>query len=48
MLALIKSSIGIKFVIRWADLICSLTFDAIRTVSADDATMPVTRVHPPE
>jgi T-complex protein 1 subunit gamma len=37
MLALIKSSIGTKFVIRWADLMCRLALDAIRTVSADDA-----------
>lgn len=37
MLALIKSSIGTKFVIRWADLMCRLALEAIRTVSADDA-----------
>lgn len=37
MLALIKSSIGTKFVIRWSDLMCRLALDAVRTVSADDA-----------
>ena len=37
MLALIKSSIGTKFVIRWADLMCRLALEAVRTVSADDA-----------
>jgi T-complex protein 1 subunit gamma len=39
MLALIKSSIGTKFVIRWADLMYSLALDAVRTVSADDVGM---------
>ncbi|KAI9511407.1 T-complex protein 1 [Russula earlei] len=37
MLALIKTSIGTKFVVRWADLMCRLALDAVRTVSADDA-----------
>ena len=37
MLALIKSSIGTKFVIRWADLMRRLALDAVHTVSADDA-----------
>lgn len=37
MLALIKTSIGTKFVIRWADLMCRLALEAIRIVSADDA-----------
>jgi T-complex protein 1 subunit gamma len=37
MLALIKSSIGTKFVVRWADLMCRLALDAVRTVSAEDA-----------
>jgi T-complex protein 1 subunit gamma len=37
MLALIKSSIGTKFVIRWADLMCRLALQAVRIVSADDA-----------
>jgi T-complex protein 1 subunit gamma len=37
MLALIKTSIGTKFVIRWADLMCRLALDAVRTVSAEDA-----------
>jgi len=36
MLALIKTSIGTKFVVRWADLMCRLALDAVRTVSADD------------
>jgi T-complex protein 1 subunit gamma len=34
---LIRSSIGTKFVVRWADLMCRLALDAVRTVSADDA-----------
>jgi T-complex protein 1 subunit gamma len=37
MLALIKTSIGTKFVVRWADLMCRLALEAVRTVSADDA-----------
>jgi chaperonin GroEL (HSP60 family) len=37
MLALIKTSIGTKFVIRWSDLMCRLALEAVRTVSADDA-----------
>lgn len=37
MLALIKTSIGTKFVIRWSDLMCKLALQAIRTVSQDDA-----------
>jgi T-complex protein 1 subunit gamma len=36
MLALIKSSIGTKFVIRWADLMCRLALEAVRTVSQGD------------
>ncbi|KAI0047249.1 T-complex protein 1 [Auriscalpium vulgare] len=36
MLALIKSSIGTKFVIRWSDLMCKLALDAVRTVAADE------------
>jgi TCP-1/cpn60 chaperonin family len=36
MLALIRTSIGTKFVIRWSDLMCRLALDAVRTVSADD------------
>ena len=38
MLALIKTSIGTKFVIRWADLMCRLALEAVRTVSAGDDT----------
>ena len=34
---LIKTSIGTKFIIRWADLMCRLVLDAVRTVSANDA-----------
>ncbi|KAI0056138.1 T-complex protein 1, partial [Artomyces pyxidatus] len=37
MLALIKTSIGTKFVIRWSDLMCKLALDAVRIVAADDA-----------
>ncbi|KAN0126068.1 T-complex protein 1 [Lactarius tabidus] len=37
MLALIKTSIGTKFVLRWSDLMCRLALEAVRTVSADDA-----------
>lgn len=36
MLALIKTSIGTKFVIRWSDLMCRLALQAVRTVSQDD------------
>ncbi|KAH9962608.1 TCP-1/cpn60 chaperonin family-domain-containing protein [Russula dissimulans] len=37
MLALIKTSIGTKFVVRWSDLMCRLALDAVRTVATDDA-----------
>ncbi|KAA1477992.1 T-complex protein 1 [Dentipellis sp. KUC8613] len=37
MLALIKTSIGTKFVIRWSDLMCKLALQAVRTVAANDA-----------
>ncbi|KAI0280657.1 T-complex protein 1 [Russula aff. rugulosa BPL654] len=37
MLALIKTSIGTKFVIRWSDLMCRLALEAVRIVSAEDA-----------
>ncbi|KAL7423519.1 T-complex protein 1 subunit gamma [Cryptotrichosporon argae] len=33
MLALIKTSIGTKFVSRWSDLMCRLALDAVRTVA---------------
>lgn len=33
MLALIKTSIGTKFVSRWSDLMCSLALDAVKTVA---------------
>ncbi|TFK56309.1 T-complex protein 1 [Heliocybe sulcata] len=36
MLALIKSSIGTKFVVRWSELMCKLALDAVRIVSADE------------
>lgn len=44
MLSLIKTSIGTKFVIRWADLMCKLALQAIRTVSVSEAgaTLPTT------
>ncbi|KAG8990830.1 T-complex protein 1 subunit gamma [Tulasnella sp. JGI-2019a] len=35
MLALIKTSIGTKFVMRWSDLMCKLALQAIRTVAQD-------------
>jgi len=38
MLALIKTSIGTKFVSRWSDMMCRLALDAVKTVSiANDA-----------
>ncbi|KZV70262.1 T-complex protein 1 [Peniophora sp. CONT] len=37
MLALIKTSIGTKFVIRWSDLMCKLALHAVRTVAAQEA-----------
>lgn len=36
MLALIKTSIGTKFVSRWSDMMCKLALQAIRTVSRDE------------
>jgi T-complex protein 1 subunit gamma len=36
MLALIKTSIGTKFVSRWSDMMCKLALQAIRTVSKDE------------
>ncbi|GAA6058814.1 hypothetical protein JCM10212_001930 [Sporobolomyces blumeae] len=36
MLALIKTSIGTKFVSRWSDMMCRLALQAIRTVSKSD------------
>lgn len=33
MLALIKTSIGTKFVSRWSDLMCQLALDAVKTVA---------------
>lgn len=35
MLALIKTSIGTKFVMRWSDLMCKLALQAVRTVAQD-------------
>lgn len=37
MLALIKTSVGTKFVARWSDLMCKLALEAVRTVAQDDA-----------
>ncbi|TIA89306.1 hypothetical protein E3P81_02979 [Wallemia ichthyophaga] len=37
MLALIKTSIGTKFVQRWSDLMCKLALDSVRTVATADA-----------
>ncbi|KAF7370807.1 T-complex protein 1 subunit gamma [Mycena sanguinolenta] len=39
MLALIKTSIGTKFVMRWSDLMCKLALEAVRTVASDDNGM---------
>ncbi|KII93155.1 hypothetical protein PLICRDRAFT_35340 [Plicaturopsis crispa FD-325 SS-3] len=39
MLALIKTSIGTKFVMRWSDLMCKLALQAVRTVAQDDGGM---------
>lgn len=36
MLALIKTSIGTKFVARWSDLMCRLALHAVRTVASDE------------
>lgn len=36
MLALIKTSIGTKFVSRWSDMMCKLALQAIRTVSREE------------
>ncbi|KDE04095.1 T-complex protein 1 subunit gamma [Microbotryum lychnidis-dioicae p1A1 Lamole] len=36
MLALIKTSIGTKFVSRWSDMMCKLALQAIRTVAKDE------------
>ncbi|KIM33768.1 hypothetical protein M408DRAFT_325371 [Serendipita vermifera MAFF 305830] len=44
MLALIKTSIGTKFVIRWSDLMCKLALQAIRTVSVSSETIPGSNV----
>jgi T-complex protein 1 subunit gamma len=39
MLALIKTSIGTKFVMRWSDLMCKLALEAVRTVAQDENGM---------
>ena len=39
MLALIKTSIGTKFVVRWSDLMCKLALQAVRTVAQDQDGM---------
>ena len=36
MLALIKTSIGTKFVVRWSDLMCKLALQAVRTVTQEE------------
>jgi T-complex protein 1 subunit gamma len=36
MLALIKTSIGTKFVVRWSELMCKLALQAVRTVTVED------------
>ncbi|KAF9031924.1 chaperonin Cpn60/TCP-1 family [Panaeolus papilionaceus] len=36
MLALIKTSIGTKFVARWSDLMCQLALQAVRTVAQEN------------
>ena len=37
MLALIKTSIGTKFIVRWSELMCKLALQAVRTVAQSDA-----------
>ncbi|POY76878.1 hypothetical protein BMF94_0130 [Rhodotorula taiwanensis] len=44
MLALIKTSIGTKFVSRWSDMMCALALRAIRIVAQDDASTGVKTV----
>jgi T-complex protein 1 subunit gamma len=39
MLALIKTSIGTKFVMRWSDLMCKLALEAVRVVAQDEGGM---------
>ncbi|KAH9854484.1 T-complex protein 1 [Lenzites betulinus] len=39
MLALIKTSIGTKFVMRWSDLMCKLALQAVRTVAHDEGSL---------
>jgi T-complex protein 1 subunit gamma len=39
MLALIKTSIGTKFVMRWSDLMCRLALQAVRTVAHEEGGM---------
>ncbi|KAI1789312.1 T-complex protein 1 [Ganoderma leucocontextum] len=39
MLALIKTSIGTKFVMRWSDLMCKLALQAVRTVAQDEGAL---------
>lgn len=36
MLALIKTSVGTKFVVRWSELMCKLALQAVRTVMRDE------------
>lgn len=38
MLALIKTSIGTKFVMRWSDLMCKLALQAVRTVAVEEGS----------
>jgi hypothetical protein len=41
MLALIKTSIGTKFVVRWSELMCKLALQAVRTVAQEaDGSVP--------
>lgn len=42
MLALIKTSIGTKFVQRWSELMCRLALKAVRTVASIDTNAPRT------
>ncbi|OBZ65171.1 T-complex protein 1 subunit gamma [Grifola frondosa] len=39
MLALIKTSIGTKFVMRWSDLMCHLALQAVRIVAQDEGAV---------
>src|SRR5271168_1221021 len=47
MLALIKMSIGTKFVARWSDLMCKLALQAVQTVTQDQDGMKTVDINMP-